>query len=129
MSVTFFSSLHFRPWVFLSEFCTRQLLTVSNSIISENGKPLNFRTFFDFIVSLRRDISNRQLVSQSFVVAPADEEGKTGQVAHTTHFSGVQDGKDVEGTIVSVLNIGTDKGQRIIKTESFVFDTRVKKSM
>ena len=85
--------------------------------------PLNFRMFRDFVVTQRRAITNRQLISQSFVVAPADPEGRTGAVAHTSVFSGVQQGKEVKGTIVSVLKIGWDEEheKRTVETENFVF--------
>jgi len=53
-------------------------------------------------------------------VSPSDKEGITGQVAHTSQFSGVQDGKAVQGTVVAILKIGLEEGRRIIETESFV---------
>ena len=79
--------------------------------------------FRDFVVTQRRAITNRQLLSQSFVVAPADPEGRTGAVAHTSLFSGVQHGKEVKGTIVSVLKVGWDekRERRTVETENFVF--------
>ena len=73
------------------------------------------------MISTRQAFSNRQLVSQSFVVAPADQEGETGLVAHTIHFSAISQGKEVTGTIVAVLKIGLEKGARKVVTESFVF--------
>jgi hypothetical protein len=54
-------------------------------------------------------------------VAPADQEGETGEVAHTSRFSAIEQGKEVKGTIVAVLNIGLEKGVRKVKTENFVF--------
>lgn len=54
-------------------------------------------------------------------MAPADQEGETGQVAHTSHFSAISQGKEVTGTIVAVLKIGVEKGVRKVETESFVF--------
>jgi hypothetical protein len=57
-------------------------------------------------------------VSQSFVVVNADKEGKTGTVAHTGVVSGVQDGKNVIVNIVAVLNIGLEKGRRMVEREN-----------
>lgn len=54
-------------------------------------------------------------------MAPADQEGETGSVAHTSHFSAISQGKEVTGTIVAVLKIGSEKGARKVVTESFVF--------
>lgn len=65
-------------------------------------------------------------MSESFVIAPADAEGNTGQVAHTSHLTGEQGGEIVKVVIVSVLKVvwvlGNDKaqGRRQVVTESFV---------
>jgi hypothetical protein len=53
-------------------------------------------------------------------VAPADAEGLTGQIAHTSRFSAIQQGKEVKGTIVAILKIRLEGGERKIETESFV---------
>jgi hypothetical protein len=93
---------------------------------SDDGKALNFAQFRTLLVQLRSEISDRQLLSQSAVVAPADAEGRAGQVAHTSYWTGVQTGKSVTGTIVSVLKVdwapgsGKEQGTRTVKTESFV---------
>ena len=68
----------------------------------------------------REQFSNRQLISQQFVVAPADGEGETGSVATTHHFSAIQQGEEVTGTIVAILKIGLEKGARKVETENFV---------
>ena len=70
--------------------------------------------------STRKAFHNRQLVSQSFVVAAADQDGETGSVAHTSHFSAISQGKEVRGTIVSVLKIELERGQRKVVTENFI---------
>ena len=100
---------------------SRFTVLTSAMMSSDNGKALDSSEFFDFLVATRKAISDRQLLTQSFVVSPADKGGLTGQVAHTSYFSGVQEGKAVAGTIVSILKIGMYRGARIVQTESFVF--------
>src|ERR1700761_2253396 len=93
---------------------------------SDNGKPLNFKEFRTFLFKTRAEITNRQLHSQSFVIARADKEGKAGQVAHTSHWTGEKEGESLKGTIVSVLKVDCVPGKhraewtRTVKTESFV---------
>ena len=82
-----------------------------------------FSEFRSFLNREREAISNRQLVSQSFVVAPADTLGWTGSVAYTHTFSGIQDGKDIVGTIVSIVKIEVRNGRRLIVSENFVMGT------
>lgn len=55
-------------------------------------------------------------------MVPADDEGRTGSIAHKIVVSGIQNGKEVEGEIVAVLKIGwdEDEGRRVVVTESFV---------
>ena len=72
------------------------------------------------MIQKRKELSNRQLLSQSFVVSPADGEGETGEVAHTSRFSAISQGKEVKGTIVAILKIGLEKGVRKVETENFV---------
>jgi len=73
---------------------------------SDNGKPLNFTQFLQFVENLRAGLSQRNLVSESFVVGtPTDPHGKSGAIAHISHVSGTQEGKKVKSTIVSVLNV------------------------
>lgn len=69
----------------------------------------------------REAISNRQLVSQSFVVAPADPLGWTGSVAYTHSFSGIQAGKEIVGTIVSIFNVEFKDERRVVVSDSSVF--------
>lgn len=91
---------------------------------SGNGDSFTFGTFHDFIFNnLRATLANRQLVSQSFVVEPNEEDGgRTGTVAHILQISGVQDGKEVVANGVGVLQIGWDeeKMRRDVSMESFV---------
>ena len=91
--------------------------------------PLTFKTFFEFVSQTRKTLTNRQLVSQSFVVQPEDAAGTTGVVAHTSHISGVENGKPVTGTVVSVLKIGflAKQDRRVVLTENFVFVTQFDK--
>ncbi|KAL1966986.1 hypothetical protein VTN77DRAFT_3730 [Rasamsonia byssochlamydoides] len=85
-------------------------------------------TFFTFVLETRKTISDRRLLSQSFVVHSNDEDdddtGRTGVVAHTSHFSGVKDGKNITGTVVSILKVGWQDGRRVILTESFVLELK-----
>jgi hypothetical protein len=91
---------------------------------SADGTKFNFATFKTFVEQLRRELSDRQLVSQSFLVSPApgDKEGLSGSVAHTVKASAVKQGKRIEINIVSVLNVVFDEKleERRIKAESFV---------
>lgn len=61
-------------------------------------------------------------MSQSFVVDPADDAGLTGTAAHTLVASAIQQEKQVEIKVVSVIKIIFDEkaGRRKIQTESFV---------
>ena len=94
-----------------------------------NGQSFTFETFFTFVANFRKEITNRQLVSQSFVVQPEDAAGTTGVVAHTSHITGVEDGKPVTGTVVSVLKIGflAKQNRRVVLTENFVIVTQFDK--
>ena len=98
------------------------MLTRTLSLISENGHLQDFNTFREFVVQTRKELSNRQLISQSFVVNPADPEGRSGTVAHIVNISAVRDGKEVTGTLVAVLNIKFEGGRRLVEMESFVLE-------
>ena len=93
-------------------------------ILSGNARPFTFESFHEFVFdNLRMTLTNRQLVSQSFVVEPtADDGGRTGTVAHILQISGVQDGKEVVANGVGILQIGWDekKMRRQVVMESFV---------
>jgi len=90
---------------------------------SDNGKPLNFKNFNTFLIETRASLTNRQLISQSFLVVPTpgDEEGRTGTVAHTSKLSGILQEKEVVGNVVAVLQIGWDEelGRRQVFMETF----------
>jgi hypothetical protein len=88
-----------------------------------NGDPLNFEGFKTFLFTIREKFSNRILRSQSAIVSPSDSSGLIGQVAHTSHTSGIQDGKNIDVTIVSILNVKLEKGERKIEMESFVLES------
>lgn len=90
---------------------------------SDDGTPLTFTEFRSFLNKQREAISNRQLVSQSFVVAPADPLGWTGSVAYTHTFSGIEAGKEIVGTIVSIVKIEVRDGRRVVVSENFVMGT------
>jgi hypothetical protein len=95
---------------------------------SGNGTPFTFSAFHDMLRTLRATISERKLISESFVVGTlADPTGKSGALAHTAVFSGVKDGVEVTGTTVAVLKIvwmhGAEHkhgGHRLIVAESFI---------
>ncbi|KAB5576329.1 hypothetical protein GE09DRAFT_1216036 [Coniochaeta sp. 2T2.1] len=91
-----------------------------------NGETFDRDSFKDFVVELRRTVSDRQLVSQSFLVVPDDARGITGDVAHTLEMSGVQKGKEVVIKVVAVLRIIYDhkRNKRVIDMESFVLETQ-----
>lgn len=89
----------------------------------ENGNPLNFKEFQTFLFTTRRAISNRILLSQSALVSTSDLLGLTGQVAHTSHISGFQDGKNIHITVVAVVKVRLEKGERKIEMESFVLES------
>lgn len=73
---------------------------------SENGgTPLTFKEVRDFTSNIRKTISNRRLIKQSFVVNVGDSLGRTGQVAWEAKISGIIDGVDAIGSIVSVAQI------------------------
>jgi hypothetical protein len=82
----------------------------------------NFGTFKTFLKQERNVFTDRQLISQSFLVSPADDAGLAGSVAHTIKVSAVQQDKRVEVNIISIANILFDEKteQRKVKNESFV---------
>ena len=84
---------------------------------------MSFRGFKDYLIKMRKRISNRRLISESYVVAPGDPEGKTGTVAHTFTFSGNIAGKPVQAIAVAVVNVEFNKHlqSRQIRQESIVF--------
>jgi hypothetical protein len=95
-----------------------------SNLISGDGQPFTFNSFHDYIFNnLRTTLTNRQLVSQSFVVEPEEKDGgRTGTVAHILQLSAIQDGKEVIANGVGVLQIGWDEEEmrRVVKMESFV---------
>ena len=93
-------------------------------IASGDGQPFTFHSFHSYIFdNLRATLTNRQLVSQSFVVEPTEADGgRTGTVAHILQISAVQGGKEVVANGVGVLQIGWDEEnkRREVTMESFV---------
>ncbi|KAF7354263.1 hypothetical protein MVEN_01114300 [Mycena venus] len=93
----------------------------SSSHLSRDG-------FRQVVKTLRAQITDRKFVDETFVVAtPADETNRTGAVAVTHVFTGLQDGKQVIATLVSVLRIKwvhehghRDGGRREVVTEAFI---------
>ncbi|KAJ6492083.1 hypothetical protein C8R45DRAFT_1212923, partial [Mycena sanguinolenta] len=62
--------------------------------------------FGDLVQSFRAQLSQRQVISEIFVIAtPADPTNRTGALAATHVFSAVQDGQQVAVTIASLLRI------------------------
>jgi hypothetical protein len=90
----------------------------------DNGVKYTFKALHDLIFATRSRLTNRQLLSQTIVVAPTpgDGEGRTGTVSESHQFSALQDGKEVIVTIVGVLQIGWDevKMRRQLTMESFL---------
>lgn len=87
---------------------------------SDNGKPLNLKGFEDTVAQLRKGITNRQLVTQDVLFAPADKQGLAGTAAHTAQVSGIEDGNEVDIKVVSVVRIDFVEGRRRVEVESFV---------
>ncbi|KAJ7172914.1 hypothetical protein C8R43DRAFT_1230978 [Mycena crocata] len=70
------------------------------------GEHLTHAAFRRMLWKLRREISNRALVSETFVIAtPHDETERTGAVGYTHVFKGVQAGVAVTVTAVAVLRV------------------------
>jgi hypothetical protein len=94
------------------------------TVCSENEVDLTPSGFHDFVVQTRREISNRRLLNQSCIVNVGDEQGNTGQVAHTARGAGIREGVAVTFTVVSVAEViwvGTlSGGHRQIIVQSFV---------
>ena len=91
---------------------------------SGDGKPFTFNSFHNYIFNnLRTTLTNRQLVSQSFVIETTEADGgRTGMVAHILQLSAVQGGKEVVANGVGVLQIGWNEEnmRREVTMESFV---------
>jgi hypothetical protein len=79
-----------------------------SNLMSGDGQPFTFNFFHDYIFNnLHTTLTNRQLVSQSFVVEPTEKDGGgTGTVAHILQLSAIQGGKEVIANGVGVLQIG-----------------------
>jgi hypothetical protein len=80
----------------------------SSNTYSGDGQPFTFNSFHNFIFNnVRATLTNRHLVSQSFVVEPTTGDGgRTGTVAHIIQLSGIQDGKEFVAKGVGVSQIG-----------------------
>lgn len=87
---------------------------------SDNGKQLDLKGFKKAILDLRREITNRQMITQDLLFVPADKEGLTGTAAHTAHMTGSKDGKDVDVRLANVETVELIKGRRQVVMESFV---------
>lgn len=85
---------------------------------SENGIPLNFKTFRGFLEQIRAEISNRSLISEEVIVGDFNDEDNSAQVAHKPTFRGVRniDGKLVQVRIVAVASSAVDgKKSKIVE--------------
>ncbi|KAJ7141789.1 hypothetical protein C8R43DRAFT_1017210 [Mycena crocata] len=88
--------------------------------------------FHKLIYQIRSTFAARSLVNETFVVAtPADPSNRTGAVAATHVFTGLQDGERVTVTVVAVLRIewvyehGHHRGgRRQVVTEAFIMSTK-----
>ncbi|KAE9379842.1 hypothetical protein N431DRAFT_121199, partial [Stipitochalara longipes BDJ] len=102
----------------------KQCILSSTNLTSGDGQPFTFNSFHTYIFdNLRTTLTNRQLVSQSFVVEPTEGDGgTTGTVAHILQISAVQGGKEVVANGVGVLQIGwnEENSRREVTMESFV---------
>ncbi|KAJ4423213.1 hypothetical protein N0V82_002074 [Gnomoniopsis sp. IMI 355080] len=74
----------------------------------------------------RKDVTDRKLVSQSFIAAPSDPEGKEGTVARVSHMTGIQGAKLTNFHAVAVATLLFDEkaGRRVIVRETFVMETK-----
>ena len=98
-------------------------LTDPSVIASANGQSLDYEGMRQFCLGLRRQIANRRVTAESFVVAAAAADAQTeGTFSHEFTFTGVQAaGEPVTVTIVSVVNAAINaEGRWQVVKESFV---------
>lgn len=93
--------------------------------LSGNGTTYDHKGFRDFMLDFRKIVTDRKLVSQTFIAVPSDSEGKEGTVARVAHTTGTQDGKLVNFRSAAVATFVFDEkvGRRMIIRETFAVQT------
>ncbi|KAJ6586744.1 hypothetical protein B0H10DRAFT_1961589 [Mycena sp. CBHHK59/15] len=122
-----FIEVFFSPSEAISEAAFHKNWSRSDIHENQNGTHLSYNEFDTVLKTMRRTITNRKLVSESFVVGtPAsDPTGQTGTVAHTSVFTGIQDGAEITGTIVAVMKVQWVQSPYHGRHRVFVSDTFV----
>lgn len=100
-------------------------MTQLTQCLSGNGTPYDHKGFSDFMLEFRKNVTDRRLVSQTFIVAPSDSEGKEGTVARVAHTTGIQDGNFVNFRSAAVATFIFDRelGRRMMIRETFAVET------
>lgn len=93
--------------------------------LSGNGINYDHKGFLDFMLDFRKHVTDRKLVSQTFIAVPSDSEGKEGTVARVAHTTGIQDGEFVNFRSAAVATFVFDEGvgRRMIIRETFAVQT------
>lgn len=93
---------------------------------SGNSTSYNHGEFRAFMLNFRQSVTDRKLVSQSFIATPSDSEGMAGTVARVAHMTGVQNGKLTNYHSVAIATVVFDEeaGRRKVIRETFAVETR-----
>ncbi|KAH8896414.1 hypothetical protein GQ53DRAFT_852635 [Thozetella sp. PMI_491] len=91
-----------------------------------NSEAFTFDSFKAWLAEQRGALSNRTLLSSSYVTVPDDSIGLTGTVGHVSVVGGILDGASVKANIVSVLTTKlNDAGKQVNTAETFVMEVEV----
>ncbi|KAJ4387894.1 hypothetical protein N0V93_008497 [Gnomoniopsis smithogilvyi] len=108
-----FKTVYNRSWA-------SDVVEIGNSIV------YNHDGFRDFMIQFRGNVTDRKLVSQSFVAAPSDIDGKEGTVARVSHMTGIQNGKltNFHAVAVATMSFNEEIGRRMVVRETFAVEAR-----
>lgn len=72
----------------------------------------------------RKNVTDRNLISQSITAIPSDPDGKNGTVARVAHMTGIQNGKVTNFRSVAIATMVFDEkaGRRLVVRETFAVE-------
>lgn len=99
-------------------------MTQLTTSFSGNGITYDHKSFRAFMFEFRKNVTDRKLVSQTFISAPSDSEGKEGTVARIAHMTGIQGGRCINFRSAAVATLVFDErtGRRLVTRETFAVE-------
>lgn len=93
---------------------------------SGNGIIYNRDEFCVFMLQFRKDVINRKLISQSFIVAPSDPEGREGTVGRISNTTGIHGGKltNFHAVAVATMVFEEKSGRRTVIRETSAMEIK-----